>query len=1154
MSFYLIFNKKLINFVTKIPLTMRLLVLSLFFSIGVTWANQSYAQNAQISIDAQNQSIAEILETVEQQSEFSFIYDSKSVDTKRKVSVHAEKKSIFDVLDQMFTGSEVAYTVINKKIILNKGEVMLNLVQQGIPITGTVTDAAGEPMPGVNVLVKGTTTGVVTDLDGKYSINVSNEEVVLVFSFIGYTSQEIAVADRQIINVVLSEDVRQIDEVVVVGYGTQKKVNLTGAVAVVSGQDIVSKASTDVLSAMQGQMPGVAILRKSGQPGTETDGTSAIRIRGFSSTNDAYAMILIDGVEGNLQSLNADDIESVSVLKDAAAASIYGARAAAGVILVTTKKGVAQRTKISYNGSFGFDLPGLMPKRLPPWEEQEMINIARFNNTGAPEQNPEATSWIGNPNYNYYPNGTRWTFHTNSNWLHEGTKEYSTQQTHSVSVSGGNDKTTYYVSGGFYTKGGMLKYGPDNFNRINLRASMNTEFSKYLDFNMQMAYEGSLRKENTLGAESVLSTLYQARGRQAIYLPEEDTNYGNNIWSADLQSNVIQAMKEGGERRYQTQYFTGNATLRIKNLVQGLTLDLNVSRRAGFQSDQSDYRFLQSYGKDGAVRSGYDMNNPQRVIKAKSNSYQDKLEALLNYDLKWSEHHLHLLGGASYEQYLRDQISAEARNGLSNDFFSFNYYANDVATNTVLSDQIQPWKMASLFGRANYDFAGRYLLEATLRYDGSSRLAPGNRWGLFPSVSAGWRISEEAFFEGVRQYVNNFKLRASWGQLGNSTVLNSMYYPYYGLISNKTESSTTSVLSIMGNPVYYQKEMVSKNVAWETASSTNVGIDLGFLNNRLNVTADYYWKRNDEMLAQLRVGNIVGVLELPYQNVGILKTWGWEVSLQWRDRIDEVSYNVGFNIDDSQNKLISYEGSNTIKAGAADRLEGYALNTIWGYQTDGFWTSRDEYLAYKDAHPGYESLDFDAKLDGGDVRYVAQGKADHKIGIGGGTPEDPGDLVYLGTTNGRYLYGINLGVQWKGFDFSMFFQGVGYRKFIIDPGTLGPLTQSQLMPWTIHRDYWTEDNPNAYFARLVETQTYNYQSADRWVQNGAYIRLKNIQLGYTIPIPKNVVQSLRVFVVGSDVWEHTKVLKAFDPEVGNNKNRNYYPFFRTWTMGVNLTF
>jgi TonB-linked SusC/RagA family outer membrane protein len=948
----------------------------------------------------------------------------------------------------------------------------------------------------------------------------------------------------------MNEDTRQIEEVVVVGYGTQKKVNLTGAVSAVSGKDIASKAATDVLSAMQGQMPGVAVLRSSGQPGSETSG---LRIRGFSSANDANALILIDGVEGSLTLLNPQDIESVSVLKDAAAASIYGARAAGGVVLVTTKKGDSQKLRVSYNGSFGINMPGNMPQRMSPWEEQDYINLARNADRGVPEQNPEQTSWVGNPNYNYYPNGTRWTFHGNTNWLDEGTKDYTTQQTHSASVTGGHGATKYYASIGYYTKNGMLKYGPDDYSRYNLRATMNTEMSKYLDMNLQTSYEMSNDNRNPWGPTTVLSHLYNDRGRQAIYLPEEDTNYANNPFSADLQSNAIDAMINGGTDTRKNQYFTGNINLHVKNVVKGLTLDLNASRRAGFYSREADYRFLQSMGRNGAVRSGYEINNPNRVVKTKNNSYQDKLEALLNYNTNIDKHSLHVLAGASYEQYLRDEMSATARNLLSNDFFSFNYYDNTESTNTVLSDAIQPWKMASLFGRVNYDFAGRYLFEANVRYDGSSRLVPGNRWGVFPSASVGWRVSEESFFEPVKPYMDNFKVRFSWGQLGNSTVLNSMYYPYFGLISNKEENSDTNILSVMGNPVYYQKAMVSEDVTWETLTSTDIGVDLGFFGNKLNVSADYYWKSNNDMLAQLRVGNIAGVVQLPYQNAGKLKTWGWEVSLEWRDKIGNVSYHVGLNVDDSQNKLVSYDGNNVISAGRVRLLEGYALNTIWGYKTDGFWNSREEYLEYKAANPGYQSFN-DAKVSGGDTRYVAQDKADHTIGIGGGTPDDSGDLVCLGTSNGRYLYGISLGLEWKGFDFSCFFQGVGKRKFLLNTTTLAPLGVSYQMPWTVNGDYWTEDNKNAFFARPYEGQTFNYNPADRWVQNGAYIRLKDIQLGYTVPVSKKIFQQLRVFVTGTDVWEHTNVLKVFDPEIGDEKDTNYYPFFRTWTMGVNLTF
>jgi TonB-linked SusC/RagA family outer membrane protein len=1023
--------------------------------------------------------------------------------------------------------------------------VFLKMFAQNITVSGTVTDESGEAVIGATVIVSGDAThGTVTDSGGKYALLNVSPDATLEFSYVGMQSQTVQVNGRSIINVVLFTDTELLDELVVVGYGTQKKVNLTGAVGVIDGQDIASKASTDVVNAMMGQIPGLLVSRSSGQPGAETGGTAAIRIRGFTSVNNAQALVLIDGVEGLLHTLNAEDIESISVLKDAASASIYGARAAAGVVLVTTKKGAVQKTKVTYNGSFGLNVPGIMPKRLPAWEDYEWIHQSLYNINPAFVINRESIDMIANPNHNYRVMGTRWEEYYTTNWMHLGMKEYTTQHTHSLSFTGGNDKTRYYVSGGFYTKSGILRYGPDDNSRTNFRISLNTEVNKYLDLNTQAVYEGALRKETPYGAKSTLNQLYSKAGYHGLYNPEEDTYYSIDPYSNGSGVNPIQIMKEGGETRYQDYYLTGFAGLRIKNVVKDLTLDLNFSRRARLEMVESDYRFIKGHGRNGADRPT-DVNNPHRVIKRRGSSYQDKLEALLNYDWMMNEHHIHILGGASYEQYLRDYLVAEARNGISNDFFSFNYYDRSTATNSLLSDAIQPWKMASLFGRVNYDFAGRYLVEANLRYDGSSRLSPGNRWGLFPSASVGWRISEEAFFEEAKKFASDLKIRASYGNLGNSTALSDDYYPYLDMISRAT---------FWGMPVYYTNALVSKNLKWETITSTNVGLDVGFLNNRLNITADYYWKKNDGMLARLKTGNIIGIATLPLENVGILKTWGWELSLQWRDRIGEFSYHAGFHIDDSQNKLVKYTGNNVIWEGTVQLLEGYPINTIWGYQTDGFWSSREEYLAYKAANPGYETIEQDALISGGDVRYLTQGEADHKIGQGEGSPEEPGDLIKLGTESPRYLFGINLGVEWKGFDFSMFWQGVGYRKYTVDNRTFGPMVQTGRTPVTIHRDHWREDNPGAYFARLTGNMAYNYHSTDRWLQNGAYLRLKNIQLGYTIPIPENLIQSLRFYVTGVDVWEYTKAFKIFDPEVRTGEYSEYYPFFRTWTFGVNLTF
>jgi len=1142
----------------KGPLPKRMLLMAklvvLFTLVAVFQATaNSYAQR--ITLKAQRITLSEAMEAVHEQSGYEVFFGGKkygrallNVDMKNATLEEAMNALLHDLsLDWRLSGNTIIIKPSTERRSAKEVKYTTQVEQR--EVTGRVVDDTGNPLPGATVTVKGTSVAATTNDAGAYRIAVPSGNSTLVFTMVGFEVQEHSVNGQSKIDVTLETAVSDLDEVVVVGYGTAKKENLTGAVGVVSGENIVSKASTDVLSAMQGQLSGVTVLRSSGKPGSETGGTSAIRIRGFSSANDAYALVLIDGVEGNLQSLNPTDIESISVLKDAASASIYGARAAAGVILVTTKKGTVQSPQISYSGSFGINSPGQMPQRIPVWKEIEIINLLRSNNSGTPARDAEHTSWMSNPNIAYIPNGARYTFQGNTNWLHEGTKEYTTQQTHMVSVSGGSEKTKYFVSGGFHTKDGLLRYGPDDFNRTNFRASLNNEINNYLDLNVNVSYEGTLQDENPYGSENIFGLLYNNLGWQTIYLPEYDTNYHINPWNTDYQRNPIRIMKEGGINRRHHQYISGIATLHIKNIVKGLTFDLNVSRRAGFINETGEHPLLFSNGRNGSERPSYHVNNPQNTDKMKSTSYQDKLEALVNYDFRTSDHHIHVLAGASYEQYLNDQIRGIARNGVSNDFFSFNFYDNSLATNSVLSDAIQPWKMGSLFGRLNYDFANRYLLEATLRYDGSSRLAPGNRWGTFPSISGAWRISEESFFEGAREQVGNLKLRASWGQLGNSTVLKDDYYPYIGFISSSNH---------FGNPYYYQEQMVSTNITWETVTSANIGVDLGLLKNRLNLTADYYWKKNDDMLSQATAGNINGYAQdkLPFENVGILKVWGWEVSAQWNDRIGNVSYQVGFNIDDSQNELVRYQGAKTISAGTIQRLEGYPLKTIWGYETNGFWSSRQEYLDYKAANPGYESYDWDARLDGGDVRYVAQGKPDHRIGVGGGTPEDPGDLIFLGTENPRFLYGVNLGAQWKNFDFSVFLQGVGKRKYVVNNQIFYPVNYDYTPhSMLLELGYWTEETPDAYFARLVEYQTYNYQVSDRWIQNGAYLRLKNIQLGYTLPLPEKIFKSMRVYVTGNDVWEYAKAkFKALDPEVSNDKNRNYYPFFRTWTLGIGLTF
>lgn len=1006
-----------------------------------------------------------------------------------------------------------------------------------LSISGEVVDkATGEPLIGVTVIDKSEPSkGTITDVDGHFTIFVQDANNNVVFSYVGYRTVEFKA--KEVPSVVEMEELStNLNELVVVGYASQKKVNLTGAVSAINGDEIASRPSSDALSALQGQVPGLQVLRSSGEPGSETSG---MRIRGFSSANSTSTLVLVDGVESDLTLVNPNDIESISVLKDAAACAIYGARAAAGVVLMTTKKGKDGKVTVSYNGYVGMNNPGLMPERVPAWVEQEMINESRVQTGANAEWNPEISSWVGNPNFNYRPNNTngRWDLFESTNWVAEGTKKHTFQTNHNISVSGGNKNTNYMISGAYFSKEGFLKYGPDKNERYNFRINLNTEFNSHISLGVIAGYEGKFLKQNSYGSTGILYLLYRSRGRQPIYQPDEDIN--ESPYNGDLQANAIDIMKNGGVNDMRYQNFTGKGTLTIKDYgLKGLALRLSASRRSDFYSSQNSKRSL--YWKDRLGTSNRNKtNDPNSYYRQKNNAYHDNVEAILTYDNDFGPHGVNVLAGASYERYRKDMMQATVKSLNSNDFFSFNYYDNSEATNTSVSDGIDTWAMGSFFGRINYNFDERYLFEANIRYDGSSRLAPGRRWHAFPSFSAGWRISQEKWFDV--DLISNLKIRGSWGQLGNGAILG--LYDYIAVINRGLN---------MGEASYYQSAMASTDKTWEIITSSNIGFDLGMINNTLTVTADYYWKKNDNMLANVTLPNIVGI-SVPQSNVGTLKSWGWEIEVAYRRQFGEVGFNASASLSDSDNKVVSYSGQNVIKAGDVTILEGYPLNTIWGYKTDGYWSSRDEYVAYKEAHPGYESFN-DAKVSGGDVKYLAQGKPDHTIGAGGGTPENPGDLVYLGSSNARLFYTVNLGAQWKCFDFAIMFQGVGKRKVYVEPSIIAPLCNTWEMPWTISTDYWTEDNPNASLPRLYSGNNFNYQSADRWVQDGSYIRLKNISLGYTIPVSKKIFERLRVYISGDDIWEHTKMLKVFDPEVGNKPTANYYPFFRTWTFGVNLTF
>lgn len=999
-------------------------------------------------------------------------------------------------------------------------------------VEGTITDSRGTPLEGASVIVKGTTNGVTTDGKGHYSITAETG-TTLVFSYAGLLTREEKVGKTTSLNISLQENAAAMENVVVVGYGTQRKVNLSGAVAQVNGKDLTNRPVPNVTGALQGVLPGVTVLRGSGKPGAEGYG---IRIRGFSTTGTANALVLVDGIEQDINLLDPNDVESISVLKDASASAIYGARAAAGVILVTTKQGSAGKTRINFNSYYALNITARQPQRLSSWDEQTLIDEARFNATGAKEFNDEQIEWLMNPNLNYRPNPTadRWEYFDNNNWLIEGMDKINHQSNYSLSVSGGEQKINYLVSGSYYKRDGVLRYGPDDNSRYNLKANINADLNKYISIKLTTGYIGSFVRENSFGTEQIINRLYRSRTRQSLYVPAEDVT--GTIYNGDLQVNAVDIEKNAGLETRDYETFTSKINVQVKNVIKGLTLDVIAWRNQGNYNAENNARTLYWYGRSvNTIR--FSINTPNTMSLVKNKSYQNNGQAFLTYNFKLGQHEFKVLQGGSYEEYRKDELQATGQSMINNDFFSLNFA--DPLTKTS-RDLVQTWAIASAFGRINYSYSGKYLLEGSYRYDGSSRLVPTDRWRLFPSFSAAWRVSEEDFMKNI-SFINNFKIRGSWGKLGNSDALG--LYDYLPVLS----TGNTLVFNGTRSQYIYQSIMASPDLTWETVRQSNIGVDLGLLRNKLSITADYYVKMTTDLLAKPTLPNLIGVSP-GYINTGKLKSWGTELDVKWHDRIGKLDYHVGFNISDNQNKLLDYNGLNLIGTGGViNLLEGYPMNSVWGYKTGGYFASADEANKYRTT----VQYPFFANYTAGDMKYLDL-DGNGKIDAGGGTPQNPGDLIYLGTTNARYTYGFDLGATWKRFDFSIFFQGALKRKFLIDEGTLSPILGTADMPWTIHMDRWTPDNLDAFFPRMYQTSAHNFRPSDKWAQNGSYIRLKNAQIGYSVPI-KKYFREIKVYVSGQDLWESTKVLPVFDPEVGNNVSATAYPFYRSISFGLNVS-
>lgn len=1068
------------------------------------------SQNAKVSIKKANVPLEEILSEIENQTNYLFMY-SDAINTKQRTSIKASNKSVAEVLKELFEG-KVAYEMEGNHIILSSRTKENGSVQQeknGIVVTGQVVDELGIPIIGATISEKGVpANGVITDIDGNFSIRVS-KGAILQISYIGYKNQEVNIGTKTAINVVLKENSEMLEEVVVVGYGTQKKVNLTGAVETVKSERIADKPVTSLATALTGEAAGVTVTQSSGQPGPN-QGT--IRVRGIGTWGDASPLVLVDGVSMSMNDVIPSEVESVSILKDAASAAIYGSRAANGVILVTTKKGKEGKMRFNYTGSVGIQTPTRVPEMADSWQYAELYNQMLVNDGKSPLYTQEQINRLkagGDPDKN----------EANTDWFDEVLNKAALQHSHQIGMNGGNDRMTYMVSAGYTDQQGVIPSA--SYERYNLRINTSSKLTDWLKMDVNMAYLNSMKKESTGGAAEA----YRRAMRALPYMP---VRYSDGTWSYSTAA-------ENPVRRTEVDDYGLNSThndvmtLLISpeiKVMDGLTLKGTF----GYESNIYKNKIFEKTVEFGA----YEPTGQVAFVSVPRNKQSDNwsqyrnltANATANYSKTFGKHDIAAMAGWSLETFKFSSTSASRMDFPNNDFTEIG--AGD-ATTAAADGNSTYSALVSGFGRVNYTYANRYLVEFTARYDGSSKFARGHRFGFFPSVSAGWRISEEAFFEPLRKQVSNFKLRASWGKLGNQNISNYQFLSTIGTDGNYLFGTTP----IVG---YGEKVMGNELITWETSTNLDFGFDMGLFDNRLNVTFDWYKRSISDILLSLAAPSTLGI-DPAMTNAGEMENKGWELTLNWRSKIGkDFNYSIGFNLSDVKNKVTDLHGYKSPSNDLTVRFEGEPLNAIYGWETLGICEDQATYEKYaelmKTYNPGWGIGDIIIKdLDN-----------NNKI--------DSNDKKVIGNSIPRFTYGLNLGFEYKNFDFSAFFQGVGKAD--------GYVTNDALQPMGVNsarKDHYTDSfdpaNPKkgCYYPR-IQNKDYNYSYMSHWVQNAAYLRMKNLTFGYTFKMTG--VGSLRLYASGENLFTLTK-FRTWDPETSVGA-RGFFPNVSVYSLGVNLNF
>jgi TonB-linked SusC/RagA family outer membrane protein len=1066
-------------------------------------ASKVNPDKATVTMNKQNVSLETVLNDIENQTGVLFVTNSNDVDLNVPVSLNVRNERLPKVLDKLFAGTGISYQEEGVNVILSKQTPDETTQSDFIKLTGTIKDENGSPIIGAGVTVEGTTTGAVTDENGNFTLEAKPTDRLSV-SCIGYVTKIVSLDGRSHIDIVLSEDKELLDEVVVIGYGSARKGDLTGPISSVKGESLTERSTQMLSTAMQGQLSGVQVTRSSGGPGS----SATIRVRGVTTMSNNDPLVIIDGVPGSLNDVIASDVETISVFKDAASASIYGSRAAAGVIVITTKRASKDKFNFDYSYEYAIDKPTTRPSNGDVIDWMNVQNEVKWNDGASSPYSQYSQETISS----WMENNAKDPYHyPNTDWVDLILKNTASHQQHNLNVTGGTDKLrskfsfTYQTGEGYYEHRSYDRYA----GRINNDFNITPWLHASLDVHFSASESVSPSTVSPIYGAYLVSPYYNAYWEDGRYADVKDG------------ANYLAALKDGGTNNGKYYKFGGKLQLDVTPF-KGLTLSAVFAPEFAFYKGKNFKKAVNVYYENGSSITTQ-FCKATSLTESRNDNNSRTYQFYANYKGDWGEHSLSAMAGYEGYTYKWENEGAWRNNYTLDSYPYLNIGPEDYQYNSGSAGHNA---YESVFGRVIYSFKQRYIFQANIRGDGSSRFSSKYRWGAFPSISAGWVASSEPWFPSTWK-IDFLKLRASIGTLGNERI-SSSEFPYQALMtfgnSYMYDKSKNSVVAVQNAAqVYYAFD----DITWETTKTYGVGLDMNMFKSRLNFTGDIYYKKTSDMLLTLGFPSYVGY-SAPTQNAGDMHTKGWEIEIGWNDRIGDFSYGASFNLSDYRSKMGYLGDKKTVNGNYLLEEDSY-YNEWYMYKTDGLFIT-DEDLVDENGN-AYPTLTRNDKA--GNIKYVDV----NEDGI-----INADDKVKLGNSQPEYIYGGSLYAGWKSFDLSISFQGVGHRKVLFNSAWIQPLKEQWgAVPSLLLGNYWSqnnteEQNRKAKYPRLTYTNTTNtYTGSDYWLFNGAYFRIKNITLGYTLPqnlTQKFFVKGLRFYFTITDLPAISNYPDGWDPEVG----------------------